>query len=235
MSWLVVKSVSKSFKEPLVLNDIHLQVAQGERLAIAGETGSGKSTLLKIISGLIQPDTGTIFFQGVRVLGPEEKLLPGHDKIGYLSQHFELLNNYRVEEVLEMKTVLPAAEAHRIFVLCDIVHLLARKTTELSGGERQRVALAKTLVANPSLLLLDEPFSNLDAIHKRAMKQTIHRLEQELGITTIMVSHDGADLLSWASRILILQEGVIIQEGIPSEVYQNPVSAYCAALLGHQN
>ena len=152
MSWLVVKSVSKSFKEPLVLNDIHLQVAQGERLAIAGETGSGKSTLLKIIAGLIQPDTGTIFFQGVRVLGPEEKLLPGHDKIGYLSQHFELLNNYRVEEVLEMKTVLPAAEAHRIFVLCDIVHLLARKTTELSGGERQRVALARTclLYTSPS-------------------------------------------------------------------------------------
>lgn len=232
MSWLVVESLRKSFKEPLVLNNIHLQVSQGERLAIAGETGSGKSTLLKIIAGLLQPDAGTVFFQGTRVLGPEEKLLPGHDKIGYLSQHFELLNNYRVEEIVEMKTVLPEKEATRIIELCDIGHLLKRKTTELSGGERQRVALAKTLVTNPSLLLLDEPFSNLDAIHKRSMKQTIDRLEKELRLTTIMVSHDGADLLSWASRILIVQKGAIVQEGIPSEVIDNPVSDYAAALLG---
>jgi iron(III) transport system ATP-binding protein len=235
MSWLVVQSVRKSFKDSLVLNDIRVQLNQGERLAIAGETGSGKSTLLKIIAGLLQPDAGTVFFQGSRVLGPDEKLLPGHDKIGYLSQHFELLNNYRVEEIVEMKTVIPEQEAKRIIDLCNIGHLLTRKTTELSGGERQRVALAKTLVTNPSLLLLDEPFSNLDAIHKRAMKQTIHRLEQELGLTTIMVSHDGADLLSWASRILILQKGTIIQQGIPSEVYENPISEYAAALLGRFN
>ncbi|MFZ9695952.1 MAG: ABC transporter ATP-binding protein [Chitinophagaceae bacterium] len=235
MSWLVVKSLRKSFKEPLVLNDIQLQLTQGERLAIAGETGSGKSTLLKIIAGLLQPDDGTVYFQGARVLGPEEKLLPGHNKIGYLSQHFELLNNYRVGEIIEMKTILTKEEAKRIIDLCDIGRLLIRKTTELSGGERQRVALAKTLVTNPSLLLLDEPFSNLDAIHKRAMKQMLDRLERELGLTTIMVSHDGADLLSWASRILILQNGTIIQEGLPSEVYQHPISEYCAGLLGYYN
>lgn len=232
MSWLVAESLRKSYKEHLVLNEIQLQLQQGERLAIAGETGSGKSTLLKIIAGLLQPDAGKVFFEGARVLGPDEKLLPGHDKIGYLSQHFELLNNYRVEEVLEMKTVLPEEEALRIIHLCGIGNLLDRKTTELSGGERQRVALARTLVAKPSLLLLDEPFSNLDAVHKRSMKETLHRLEQELSLTQIMVSHDGSDLLSWASRILIIQKGAIIQEGNPKDVYQNPDTEYCAALLG---
>lgn len=232
MSWLSVQSLKKSFNEHVVLDDLHLELEVGERLAIAGETGSGKSSLLKIIAGLMQPDKGKITFDGARVLGPEEKLLPGHDKIGYLSQHFELLNNYRVEEVLEMKTVLPVSEAQQIISLCEIEHLLKRKTTELSGGEKQRVALARTLLSRPSLLLLDEPFSNLDPGHKRLMKQTLQRVEQALGITTILVSHDGADLLSWASRIIILRKGVIVQEGSPERVYQFPVNNYSAGLLG---
>lgn len=184
------------------------------------------------MAGLIQPDEGNVIFDGTRVLGPEEKLLPGHDKIGYLSQHFELLNNYRVEEVLEMRTVVSPKEAEQIISLCEISSLLKRKTTELSGGERQRVALARTLLAKPSLLLLDEPFSNLDPGHKRLIKQTLQRVEQVLGITTILVSHDGADLLSWASRIIIMRKGAIVQEGVPDEVYQFPVNNYSAGLLG---
>ena len=232
MSWLSVQSLTKSFNEHVVLDALHLELKKGERLAIAGETGSGKSTLLKIMAGLIQPDKGNVIFDGTRVLGPEEKLLPGHDKIGYLSQHFELLNNYRVEEVLEMRTVVSPKEAEQIIGLCEIGHLLKRKTTELSGGERQRVALARTLLANPSLLLLDEPFSNLDPGHKRLMKQTLQRVEQVLGVTTILVSHDGADLLSWASRIIIMRKGAIVQEGAPEKVYQFPVNTYSAGLLG---
>lgn len=232
MSWLSVQSLKKSFNEHVVLNDLHLELKRGERLAIAGETGSGKSTLLKIIAGLIQPDKGNVIFDGARVLGPEEKLLPGHDKIGYLSQHFELLNNYKVEEVLEMRTVVSPKEAEQIISLCEIGYLLKRKTTELSGGERQRVALARTLLANPTLLLLDEPFSNLDPGHKRLMKQTLQQVEQVLGVTTILVSHDGADLLSWASRILIVRKGAIVQEGVPEEVYHFPVNNYSAGLLG---
>lgn len=232
MSWLSVQSLKKSLKGQVVLEGINLQLTKGERLAIAGETGSGKSTLLKIIAGLMQSEEGAVFFEGSRVLGPEEKLLPGHDKIGYLSQHFELLNNYRVEEVLEMRTVVSPREAEQIISLCEIGPLLKRKTTELSGGERQRVALARTLLANPSLLLLDEPFSNLDPGHKRLMKQTLQRVEQALGITTVLVSHDGADLLSWASRIIILKKGAIVQEGLPQEVYQFPINEYSAGLLG---
>lgn len=232
MSWLKLQSVSKSNAGQEVLRNFNLEIEKGIRLGIAGETGSGKTTLLKIIAGLIQPDSGTVTIGEERVLGPDEKLLPGHPQIAYLSQHFELLHNYRVEEVLDLKNLLSVQGANEIYQLCEIEHLLKRKTTAISGGERQRIALAKALVTKPQLLLLDEPFSNLDPGHKRAMKQLLTALEKELGLTLIMVSHDGSDLLSWSDSILLLQNGQIVQDGSPDKVYSNPISEYCAGLMG---
>lgn len=232
MSWLEIHQLNKSLKDRTIIKDFSLSLKKGERLAVAGETGSGKSTLLRMIAGLVQPDSGSIIFEGQPIIGPDEKLLPGHDRICYLSQHFELLNNYRVEEILEMKTVLSNDTAKEIFKLCEIEHLLSRKTNELSGGERQRIALARALVTKPSLLLLDEPFSNLDPGLKRAMKKTLHQIEKELDITTILVSHDGADLLSWATRLLIIRHGKVVQEARPVDLYLSPLNQYCAGILG---
>lgn len=207
----------------------------GERIAIAGETGSGKTSLLKIIAGLLQPDRGTVFFRGKRIWGPHEKLMPGHPRIAYLSQHFELRNNYRVEEELESRNLLSTTAADEIYRLCRIDHLLKRKTTELSGGERQRIALAAWLTRQPDLLLLDEPFSNLDPIHKLTMKGVLRDVQQTLGTSILLVSHDGADTLSWADRIIILQKGRLIQQGTPAELYYSPVNEYAAALFGEFN
>lgn len=232
MSLLNVSAISKKQGEDLLLKNINFVQESFQNIAIAGATGSGKTTLLKIIAGLVQPDKGEVVFEGMKVKGPNEKLLPGHPYIAYLSQHFELRNHYRVEELLQMANKLSVSDAALIFEVCRISHLLTRWTNELSGGERQRIALARTLVTAPQLLLLDEPFSNLDAIHKNILKKVISDISKQLNVTCILVSHDPVDVLSWASEIIVLDRGTIIQRGSPEEVYNNPLSEYVAALFG---
>ncbi|MEJ0101373.1 MAG: ABC transporter ATP-binding protein [Bacteroidota bacterium] len=232
MAFLNVSGISKKEGQGFSVRDISFAQEQFQKIAIAGETGSGKTTLLKMIAGLIQPDAGEIVFNGKKVLSPYEKLIPGHPGIAYLSQHFELRNNYRVEEELESKNLLTEKEADEIYSICRIQHLLKRRTDQLSGGERQRIVLARLLTMSPELLLLDEPFSNLDAIHKNIIKSVIYDIGEKLKITCIMVLHDAPDILSWADTILIIKDGQIIQKGIPEQVYRQPVNEYCAALLG---
>jgi iron(III) transport system ATP-binding protein len=235
MDLLTVNGIGKKENEIYLVQQVSFSQPPLQRIAIAGETGSGKTSVLKMIAGLLQPDEGAVFFQGERVLGPFEKLIPGHPRIAYLSQHFELRNNYRVEEELESKNRLTADEAANVYKVCRVDHLLKRKTTELSGGERQRIVLARLLTTSPLLLLLDEPFSNLDALHKSIIKSVLDDISNTLGLSCIMVSHDGTDLLSWADMIIVLKDGKIIQQGTPSELYNRPVNEYCAGLFGEYN
>lgn len=188
-----------------------------------------------MIAGLMQPDSGEIIFEGSRVLGPLEKLLPGHPRIAYLSQHFELRNNYRVEEELEARNKLTEEEARAIYEVCRITHLLKRRTDQLSGGERQRIVLARLLTTSPSLLLLDEPYSNLDRHHTQIIKAVLKDLVDQWKISCIMVSHDAEDLLSWADRVLVMREGRLIQDGSPETIYEQPLDSYTASLLGEFN
>ena len=217
----------------MAVDNVSFQFAKGERLGIAGETGSGKSTLLKIISGFEQADSGAVYFNENKVFGPNEKLIPGHPGIAYLSQHFELRNHYRVEEILEYATLLSEEKANLIFDICRVRHLLKRKTDQLSGGEKQRVALVRLLVGSPSLLILDEPFSNLDMSHKHIIRTVIDNLRTELDISCMLVSHDPLDLLSWADEIIILQDGRLIQHDAPGTIYRRPVNEYAAGLMGY--
>src|SRR5687767_587781 len=235
MALLTVSGLSKSEKGKFIVKGINFTQQSFQKIAIAGETGSGKTTLLKMIAGLIQPDTGEMLFENKRVVGPYEKLIPGHPGIAYLSQHFELRNNYRVEEELEAVNKLTDQEANELYSICRIEHLLKRKTDQLSGGERQRIVLARLLSAFPKLLLLDEPFSNLDAVHKSIIKSVINDISLKLKVTCIMVSHDALDILSWADRILVMKDGELIQEGTPEHIYQQPVNEYCAGLFGEYN
>lgn len=235
MSYLSITNLTKIYNEEKVVDQISFSIEKGIKLGIAGETGAAKTTVLKLIAGLLQPDSGQIFLNGVKVEGPEDRLLPGHPSIGYLSQHFELRNNYRVEEELEMASNMDASETSRIVSTCKISHLLKRKTNALSGGERQRIVLAKTLVKKPSLLLLDEPFSNLDPAHKSQMKDVLSELASTLSITMILVSHDGSDLLSWADDLIVIQKGKIVQRGSPEALFSNPADTYTAGLLGPFN
>lgn len=233
MSLLQVAHISKQIDSIVLLNDINFTQQPAQKIAIAGATGSGKTTLLKIIAGWMQPDSGEVLLDGVRIKGPEEKLMPGHPRIAYLSQHFELLNHYRVAELLEMNQHLTDSEAEKIYAICRINHLLQRWTHQLSGGEKQRIALARLLVAAPQLLLLDEPYSNLDAIHTAILKMVVEDISARLTITCLLVSHDPVDILPWADELLLLQEGKLIQHGTPLEVYHQPANEYAAALLGN--
>jgi iron(III) transport system ATP-binding protein len=235
MSFLEVTKVSRHYNGEFLLDDINFTQKEFQKIAIAGATGSGKTTLLKIIAGLEQPDTGEVLFEGISVKGPYEKLIPGHHRIAYLSQHFELRNHYRVEELLEMANILGEEEAQKIYEVCRIDHLLKRWTNQLSGGERQRISLARLLVTSPKLLVLDEPYSNLDAIHTHLLKNVVNDIGEKLKISCMLVSHDPHDMLPWADEIIVLQEGRIIQQGSPYTIYHEPADEYVAALFGRYN
>lgn len=232
VEFLRVNGVSKKVGDHQILERIGFAQRNFQKLAIAGETGSGKSTLLKIIAGLDQPSEGEVLFESIRVKGPAEQLVPGHPQIAYLSQHFELPKSLRVEQVLSYVNALNAAEADLLFEVCRIAHLLQRKTDQLSGGERQRIALARLLSTSPRLLLLDEPYSNLDIGHKTLLKEVVRDVTDRLQITCILVSHDPADTLAWADEIIVMKAGRILQQGPPMEIYRKPVDDYTAGLFG---
>lgn len=235
MALLKVSGISKQLGTTVVLQDISFSQKKFQKLAIVGESGSGKSTLLKIIGGLVQPDSGEVLFENKHVEGPNERLIPGHPKMAYLSQHFELRNNYRVEEILEYANTLPEQEAQSLFGICHISHLLKRKTDQVSGGEKQRIAMARLLIGAPKLFLLDEPFSNLDNLHRNTLRAVIKAMGEKLGITCLMVSHDPVDALSWADEILVMKSGQLIQQNTPEKIYRQPVNEYTAGLFGKFN
>jgi ABC-type sugar transport system ATPase subunit len=235
MFLLQVRDLQKKNGERIAVNAVSFEMMRHQKIAIAGETGSGKTTLLKMIGGFVQPDAGEVIFEGKRVEGPLERLIPGHESIAYLSQHFELRNNYWVYELLEMANKIPQEEATQLFKVCQIEHLMHRRTNELSGGEKQRIVLAMQLIKKPKLLLLDEPFSNLNAIHEQTIKEVIHDVSEHFNTSSIMVSHDGKDVLSWADLIIVIKDGEIVQQATPSVIYHQPANAYCAGLFGAFN
>ena len=235
MSLLQVTEINKRIADTFALEKISFSQAQGENIGIAGATGSGKSTLLKIVAGLEDADSGGAYFEGVKVKGPAYRLIPGQPGIAYLSQHYELRNHYRMEELLGYADNLPRGEAASLFALCRIGHLLQRKTDQLSGGEKQRIALARLLLTAPRLLILDEPFSNLDLIHKNILKKVLEDLTQQRGLNCIVASHDPQDLLSWAHKLLIMKAGKLVQQNNPETIYRQPGEEYTGGLLGKYN
>lgn len=235
MGFLEVADLTCHYDKENVLNNINFTQNEFEKVAIAGETGSGKSTLLKIIAGLEQPDSGKVIFRNEMVLGPHEKLVPGHESIAFLSQHFELPQFLRVEQALEYQSKVGDSYASTLYEICRISHLMKRRTDHLSGGERQRIAIARLLIGRPTLLMLDEPFSHLDMVQKNTLKDVIRDVSEELKISVILISHDPQDTLSWADKIFVMRNGQIVQSGSPQQVYENPGSEYVAGLFGRLN
>lgn len=232
MKLLEVTNISFEERGLPVIQPLSFGQRAGQKLALVGESGAGKSTLFQLIMGMAQPSGGEIRVAGSRVRGPEEALVPGPAGAAYLPQKSDLPKFLRVEQVLGYASKRPAAEAHSLYKLCRIDHLLARRTDQLSGGEQQRVALARLLLGQPQLLLLDEPFSNLDRVHKRQMQAIIEEVGARLGVTCLLVSHEATDVLGWADELLVLRRGQLVQRGAPEHIYKEPVDEYTAALLG---
>ena len=235
-----IKNVSKHYSPDINagVNDINLTINKGDFVAIVGESGSGKSTLLKLIYGTLAPNSGELSFNGEHIPGPHEKLIPGHDSMKMLSQDFNL-NLYakvyeNIESMLSNENVQEKKQKSLDMMgLLGISALADKRIVELSGGEQQRVALARAIITEPEVLLLDEPFSQLDAVLKTQFRADLKRLANELGITIIMVSHDPVDGLTLADKMFILKDGKLIESGEPAQIYDNPSNIYTARLLGN--
>ena len=220
------------------IRNITFSIQSGDIVAIIGESGSGKSTLLKCIYGLFKPDSGEVLLNDRKVKGPDEQLIPGNAEMKMVTQDFSLNIYAKVyDNIASMlsNTDIAAKEAKTIEIMqrLHIEHLSAKKITELSGGEQQRVAIAKALVSNTKVLLLDEPFSQVDSLLKNELRADIKRLAKETGLTIILVSHDPTDGLFLADKLLILKQGELLQYDQPSTIYQNPSHLYTAQILGN--
>jgi len=220
------------------ISDVSFDIVRGNIVAILGESGSGKSTLLKSIYGLLKADAGTVSFLGKRVLGPDEQLIPGHKEMKMVTQDFSLNIYAKVyDNIASMLSNTNVQSKHQktmeMMRHLHIEHLKDKKITQLSGGEQQRVAIAKAMVTDTAVLLLDEPFSQVDALLKNQLRADIKRVAAETGVTVVMVSHDPADGLFLADELLILKAGKLLQRGKPAEVYNKPDHVYTAQLLGN--
>ena len=235
-----VANLTKQYQGSLIsgIQDINFSIKKGDIVAIIGESGSGKSTLLKCIYGLLKIDSGEIQLFGKRVKGPHEQLIPGHADMKMVTQDFSL-NIYakvydNIASVLS-NTDVAAKQAKTLEMMerLRITPLKDKKVIELSGGEQQRVAIAKALISDTQVLLLDEPFSQVDALLKNQLRADIKQIAKTTGLTIILVSHDPTDGLFLADQLLILKEGALLQNDTPENTYNNPSSVYTAQILGN--
>lgn len=237
-----IKNVSKRFSHFQALNNISLDIAGGELVALLGPSGCGKTTLLRIIAGLENPDNGSIFLNNKEITG----YAPQKRKIGFVFQHFALFRHMTVfDNIAFGLTVLPPKERPSKDVIrkkvTDLLKLIQMEWLansfpgKLSGGQRQRVALARALAIEPSVLLLDEPFSSLDATVRRDLRRWLKKLHDDLHITSIFVTHDQEEALEVANRVVVMNKGEIEQIGSPEEVYDHPANKFVYQFLGDVN
>ncbi|MET1159878.1 MAG: ABC transporter ATP-binding protein [Thermoprotei archaeon] len=230
-------NVTKVFRGGVVgVKDINLTIEHGEFMALLGPSGSGKSTTLYLIAGIYKPTRGKIYFDDRDVTN-----LPPRDRnVGLVFQNWALYPHMKVYDNIafplrlkrESESVI-REKVLRVAKMLKIDKLLDRYPWQLSGGQQQRVAMARALVKEPDVLLLDEPMSNLDAVLRISVRAELKRLQRELGITTIYVTHDQAEALAMADRIALINEGVIVQVGTPSEVYNKPNTVFVGGFLGN--
>lgn len=240
MGKVIVKleNFSKSYGKKEIIKKIDLEVYEGEFLTLLGSSGCGKTTILRSISGLDHPTVGKVYIDGEDVTALE----PPQRQVNTIFQNYALFPLMTVEENigfgLKMKKVPKDEIKKRVKKMLDLVHLNGyekRKPKELSGGEQQRVSIARGLINNPKVLLLDEPLSALDLKLRKKMQIELKQLQRKLGVTFIYVTHDQDEALSMSDRIVVLRNGKIEQIGTPIEVYESPKSLYVADFLGESN
>jgi ABC-type Fe3+/spermidine/putrescine transport system ATPase subunit len=223
------------------LKKTDLDIQPGEITAIIGASGSGKSTLLSLLYGLQSPDTGEVHFKEERIWGPEEKLIPGHDAMKMVTQAEDDLNLFaKVRDnvsVLLPNTDIQAKKdkTEQVLKQLNMLHLGDKRVADLSGGEKQRVAIARALVTQPEVLLLDEPFNQVDTSFRDGLQDDIRQIVKDTGLTVVMVSHDPAEVLSMADTLIVLKDGEIIESGSPKKTYNDPQYLYTARLLNNCN
>ena len=240
MSLLEVRNISLSYDDATVIENISFNVEKGEVVCILGESGCGKTSILKAIRGFMNRNSGEIYFKNERVFNKSEKLVPGTSGIGIVHQDFQLEPGFTVfdnirHHLIQFKRDFQEQKTKELIEICNLGAIQHKKSKELSGGQKQKVALAKALIEEPPLLILDEPFSNLDNISKRDYKDILKKVVQQLNISLLFVTHDSKDALTFSDEIIIIQKGKLLQSGKPEEIATKPINEYAARLIGLTN
>ncbi|MFW6435557.1 MAG: ABC transporter ATP-binding protein [Halovenus sp.] len=234
---LELTEVTKVFGEETAIADVSFAVREGELLTLLGPSGCGKTTTLRMIAGLADPTSGTIRLAGETVAGAGTAVAPENRDVGLVFQEFALFPHLTVGENIAfgLTEADDSAQSERVQEMLELVDLEGyedRNPESLSGGERQRVALARSLAPEPDVLLLDEPFSNLDVRLRIEMRQEVRRILKEAGVTAISVTHDQEEALSISDRVAIMNDGHVEQIGRPEDVFGHPESRFVASFLG---
>ncbi len=238
MTQVTLRDIHKSFGAVKAVDGVSLDIASGEFICLLGASGCGKTTLLRILGGFTRPDRGEVIADGRRVDG----LPPNRREVGFVFQSYALFPTKTVAENIGFGLAVrrrPRAEiAARIEVLCDLVRLTgmeSRYPHELSGGQQQRVALARALATKPTMLLLDEPLSALDAKIRAHLRAEIRSIVERLKITTVYVTHDQEEALSIADRVAVMDAGKLLQVDVPMDIYLHPRQIFVADFVGTSN
>ena len=238
MSSIKLVNLNKSFNNKTVLDNINLEVKEGEIISLLGPSGCGKSTTLKIIAGILDFDKGDILFNDNSIKNTTTK----NRNVGIVFQEYLLFPHMTVYENIEfglkMKKIKKSNRDKKVKELIELVKLKDyhnKYPSELSGGQKQRVAIARTLAVNPQVLLLDEPFSNLDINLRQEMREFVSTLQKELKVTTILVTHDKEEALMMSEKIAVMVNGQIKQFDTPSNLYEKPNSKEVANIFGERN
>jgi ABC-type Fe3+/spermidine/putrescine transport system ATPase subunit len=239
---LEIINLSKTYpnQEKPAVKEVSLKIREGEFFTLTGESGSGKSTLLRLIKGLEDADSGQILFDGNPVKGPSQKLIAGEEGIELAHQNYNLFPRHTVYENIQyvVRYLPDEAQEQKIGELLRIFKLEEYKDKipgTLSGGQQQRVAIAKALAAAPRLLLLDEPFSNLDMILRTEIKSELADYLRRHQSSVLFVTHESPDALSLSDRIAVMKNGALVQTGTPQEIYHQPATPYIASYFGNAN
>ena len=235
---LRIRNLTKQFGELAALRDFDLEVRGGEFISLLGPSGCGKTTALNCLAGLLEPDSGEIELDGTSVV----RVPPERRQFGMVFQNYALFPHLTVGRNvafgLEMQRLPKAQVSERVDRVLSLVRLGDQRDkypAQLSGGQQQRIAIARAIVTEPRLMLMDEPLSNLDAKLRLEMRTEIRRIHRAMGLTTIYVTHDQEEALSLSDRVVLMRQGAILQIGTPREVYSEPASAYAANFLGARN
>ena len=235
MADISIKNISKAFDGKVVLNNVSLKIADGELLVLLGPSGCGKSTLLRIIAGLETLDKGEIFIGEKRI----DRLEPKERNVALVFQNYALYPHMSVAQNLAFPLTITKTEKSekqkKVFAVAELLGLLdklSQRPATLSGGERQRVALGRAIIREPSLFLLDEPLSNLDAELRARMRKEIVSLQKRVGRSMIHVTHDQTEALTMADKIALLHDGTLVQVGTPRNIYEDPATVFAAGFIG---
>lgn len=237
---LEVKSIHYAYQKSFALKNISFRLDSGEILGVIGESGCGKTTLLKLLFGKMDTDKGEMYWQGDKILGPSHQLIAGHEDFKYVTQDFELMPYITVLENIIKPLSRQYLEdnfnrAKDLLKLVNLENHQHKKVKNLSGGQKQRVALAQALAKPPKVLLLDEPFSHIDNFFKNELRRKLFKFINKENITCIIATHDNADVLPFADKIMVLKKGEILDFNSPEKIYNTPKHPYTAGLFGDYN